>query len=297
MKTVATSKLAGVLVIAAACNNITGVGDIILDPDFDPSNGATTGSGKNPGPTAGAGASTGKVTASAGAGAGGPTGPSSGNGSGPGATSVATTGPTTAATTSGAGGASTSTSVSTSASTAASSGAGGMVAWPAGPYGVAQGKTIPENMSFSGYPEGSSQPGTIAMKSWYDPDGSKGIHGILVTTSQFGCGPCAQEAQSMETKISGWKQKGWNIKVLTLILNDQYGGSAKTSSAGAWKQKFGLTNVAVGADPPFTMAGGYGYGTPLEVTIDPRTMKVADVDEGYTGSFPTLESIAAKNAK
>ena len=262
----------------AACNAITGASDVEFDPEMHGSAGSASGSG-------GAnGASTGSWN----------DGETSGSGVG---SSTATSG---VGSTVGAGGANSTASNSSASSvvassSAASSGSGGAVAWPAGPYGVTIGKTVPESLSWAGYVEGSKSPATLSLQSWYDPDGTKGIEAILVITSQFGCGPCYEEAQTLQGHSQSWKSQGYGIKVLQLVVNDSNGDSADISAANEWKAKFGLVDIAVGADPNDEMAPGGSFGTPLQTLIDPRTMKVIDVTEGFSGDFSDVESLADTN--
>ena len=260
----------------AACNAITGASDVEFDPEMHGSAGSASGSG-------GAnGASTGSWNG----------GETSGSGVG---SSTATSG---VGSTVGAGGANSTASNSSASSVVASSSAacsGGAVAWPAGPYGVTIGKTVPESLSWAGYVEGSKSPATLSLKSWYDPDGTKGIEAILVITSQFGCGPCYEEAQTLQGHSQSWKSQGYGIKVLQLVVNDSNGDSADISAANEWKAKFGLVDIAVGADPNDEMAPGGSFGTPLQTLIDPRTMKVIDVTEGFSGDFSDVESLADTN--
>jgi hypothetical protein len=83
--------------------------------------------------------------------------------------------------TSGAGGA--------TASNGATSGAGASPTncqYPAGPYGVAQGQTLPPSLSWQGYAPGGSQPVTVTVQDFFDCDGTRGIHAVLFDTAQFG---------------------------------------------------------------------------------------------------------------
>lgn len=100
---------------------------------------------------------------------------SSGNGSGSGATTGSTGGMA------GVGGNAT--------TTGATSGAGAgpqNCTYPAGPYGVDQGEVVPPTISWQGYAPGASSPSTITMQDLFDCDGSRGIHAVIVDTSQYG---------------------------------------------------------------------------------------------------------------
>ncbi len=137
----------------AACNMVTGADDVTYSDDDD---GQSTSSGTA---TGGGATGTGQQAATTGvtAGAGGAT---SGT---PAATAAATT------------------------STGAGAGGPGCDAYPAGPYGVAQGQVVPPTLSWQGYAPGASSPSTITMQDLWDCDGMNGgIDAIIIDTSQYG---------------------------------------------------------------------------------------------------------------
>jgi hypothetical protein len=47
-----------------------------------------------------------------------------------------------------------------------------------------------------------------------------------------------------------------------------------------------LQNVYVLADPMFSMVPGTSVGTPQQTLVDPRTMKVMHLQEGYAPGSP-----------
>jgi hypothetical protein len=56
--------------------------------------------------------------------------------------------------------------------------------------------------------------------------------------------------------------------------------------AQIWRDQFGLQNVYVLADPNFSMVPGSSVGTPQQTLVDPRTMKVMHLQEGYAPGSP-----------
>jgi hypothetical protein len=145
----------GAVLLLAACNSISGADEITFDDD----------DGEGEGGVANAG----------GMGQGGVMNM-------PGAGGTTSDGP---ATTSGA----TTTNGATVTSAEASSGSGtSPCEYPAGPYGVAEGQTVPPMLTWQGYAEGPSSDGvvTITMSDYFDCDGTKGIDALMVDTSQFG---------------------------------------------------------------------------------------------------------------
>ena len=95
-------------------------------------------------------------------------------------------------TTAGNGGSTTNSTTTSGVGGAGSGGqgSGGMppqpCVYPSGPYGVAQGQTVPPTLSWQGYLPGASTPTTITMDSFLDCDGSRGIDALVVDTSQYG---------------------------------------------------------------------------------------------------------------
>lgn len=62
-----------------------------------------------------------------------------------------------------------------------------------------------------------------------------------------------------------------------------------------WINNFGLENVTVLSDPDFSMVPGSSVGTPQITMVDPRTMEVIAIREGYSGEFPEAEQLARSN--
>jgi hypothetical protein len=103
-------------------------------------------------------------------------------------------------------------------------------------------------------------------------------------------------AGGLESDAQGWANQGLEIAALTLLLDDQNEGPPTTDGALFWKQNYGLNSVYVAADPNFSMVPGQSVGTPQLSIVDPRTMQVVLVQEGWGGSHPPqLEQLALQN--
>jgi thiol-disulfide isomerase/thioredoxin len=209
---------------------------------------------------------------------------------------------TDATTTTGAGGAAntgTSTGTDTGTDTGTATGTGGAPSacvYPPAPFGKSQGKTVPSTLKWQGYAEGATEPGTVSITDYYDCDGSKGIHAVLLDTSAEWCGSCVQEAQDLHSEMASWKAKG--IRVLTLMIEDATQKKATVALADKWRQHFDIADtVAVVADPAGTFLPMGTVGLPLQMILDPRTMKLTKVVQGYGGPMPELLALAAKNAQ
>lgn len=170
--------------------------------------------------------------------------------------------------------------------------------WPQDNVGYDVSKELPTGLSWGGYPEGEPDPSTftnIPVSQWYDPDGSKGIHAILFLTSKYDCSACSKESVELQEKVESWNLAMKGIKVVVLLINNSSNGKPDASSTFQWKSQFKLKNVTVVVDPGVTFAVSSTFATPLRTIVDPRTMKVFEVDEGYTGDYSTLEGLAAGN--
>lgn len=104
-------------------------------------------------------------------------------------------------------------------------------------------------------------------------------------------------AGGLESDAQGWQSQGLGIAAVTLLLDDP-GDASPPTAAGAqvWKQNYGLESVYVAADPNFSMVPGQSVGTPQLTIIDPRTMQVVLLQEGWGGSHPPqLVQLAQQN--
>jgi len=93
-----------------------------------------------------------------------------------------------------------------------------------------------------------------------------------------------------------WNGQGLGIEWVTVMLENQDGSQPPTLGAAEfWKNTWGIQSAAVGIDPAFQMVPGTQVGTPQLTIIDPRTMVVHDLQEGYSGNHSKLTSLASSN--
>src|SRR5207253_1206955 len=100
-------------------------------------------------------------------------------------------------------------------------------------------------------------------------------------------------ASDLPSHAQEFASKG--IRVLTLIVEDNSGQPATLSTATSWRSNFGLEAYATCAAPDFEFAGNGSVGLPLQIIVDPRTMKIVDREEGF-GDYSALTQLAAQNA-
>jgi thiol-disulfide isomerase/thioredoxin len=170
--------------------------------------------------------------------------------------------------------------------------------YPAGPYGIGVGATVPPTFTWNGLgPGGTAQ--SYASTDFFDSDGSKGINAIVFDSSGEWCGACQQEATELEGIIqSNWGPNG--VAVITLMIQDN--NQQPTTDIGVatwWMTQFHLSDVPVALDPMFDFAI-YTDGTlglPYNVLVNPRNMQV--VKSPYTpgpgGHDADMDALIAAN--
>lgn len=95
-------------------------------------------------------------------------------------------------------------------------------------------------------------------------------------------------AGGLAQDISSWESQGLGIVAVTLLLDDQNNGPPTQAGAQTWRDTFGLTGAYVAPDPMYSMVPGSSVGTPQITIIDPRTMQVVHLQEGWGGSHPQI---------
>jgi len=163
-------------------------------------------------------------------------------------------------------------------------------------YGVAVGSIVPGDYSWIGYAPGDDTPRRVTASEFHDCHGDKGVHAVLFDTAQYGCSACARQASELAEHIAAWEGLGYHIAVVTLLLDGPGDGPASAEGAALWRSEFDLEGVYVLSDPEARMVPGPSLGTPQTSVVDPRTMQVTYLEEGYSGNYPTLLNVAARNA-
>jgi hypothetical protein len=175
----------------------------------------------------------------------------------------------------------------------------GNCAYPTENRGTARGEVPGDNLTWEGYVDGSPETSQIGISEYYDCAAARGINALLVVQSATWCGLCQEEAGDIDrhmSEASGWRAKG--IEVLTLMIEDIDGSPANVRTALNWRNQFKLNTSTVAADPAFSFVDRTSdvIGLPEIIVIDPRTMEVIDVQQGYSGDHTLLEQVAARNA-
>jgi hypothetical protein len=156
------------------------------------------------------------------------------------------------------------------------------------------GETLPLDMSWQGYLGGSSQAGTVSLSAYSDPDGSKGINALVISTGKTACYWTVKETEALPGLLAtSWKSEG--VQELQLLIEDDAGQPATVDTVLEWKVMYGAT-WTVAADPNFTFARKGINGLPVRLLVDPRTMTVVAREEGFT-AFPQVDALAQSNRR
>lgn len=172
--------------------------------------------------------------------------------------------------------------------------------YPVGANGYDSGDVPPPTLSWGGWAEGGAAS-TIALRDYFDCNGSKGVNAILVDQSAAWCGVCQTVARKIGQNLrDGWSARG--IHVITLLSEGTDRSPATLDTALTWKQQFRLDGTAVAADPALSLRGTVAEAQalyPYEIVIDPRTMRIVEASAGYDGrgDFPSVVALAERNAR
>lgn len=172
--------------------------------------------------------------------------------------------------------------------------------YPQGPYGTAAGQVLDPAFTWQGYAANETTVSTLTMADLFDCDGSKGIDAVIIDNSAGWCAACEAQAHDEASLTSQYDQLG--IRAITLLIMDASEAPATTATALDWRTTYGLMDVGIYADPSFLLEpqNQMTIGLPVTMIVDPRTMQVATVLEGYASAYPlapnpTAVSIAMKN--
>lgn len=168
--------------------------------------------------------------------------------------------------------------------------------YPVGPYDVFAGATFPP-LSLAGYPDGSTTWGSISMREYFDPDGTKGIRGVFVIVAAQWCEVCKREARwQPNAYLTNYRARG--ARFVTPLVQDLNSMPATQATATAWRDFFSIP-YAVAIDPMLlTLPKGIGaLKLPHAFVIDPRTMRVEHVYSAAQPppTLPALDAVLARN--
>jgi hypothetical protein len=168
--------------------------------------------------------------------------------------------------------------------------------YPQGPYGIHTNETVDGSFAWQGFVDGAATATEVAMKDFYDCDGSRGINAVLIDTSAVWCGNCQIESSQLQSTMNGtWA--GLGVKVLVLMWQNASSGPPSLGDARMWMQTYGLgAGISVVVDDRFTFADPNSMvGLPRNILLDPRTMKIVTEADGQGGNVDQVTAEFAQN--
>ena len=172
--------------------------------------------------------------------------------------------------------------------------------YPAGPYGTSTGDVVNPGYTWQGYLPGATTASTLTPNDVFDCDGSKGINAVVFDVAAVWCAACQSQAANANQLTSQDDTLG--IRMVTLVVQDASQAPATIATALSWKNQYSLGDVTVCADPGFAFAPANPSQVqlPLTVIVDPRTMRIMKVEQGYVAAYPIAPdaeatAIAKKN--
>ena len=172
--------------------------------------------------------------------------------------------------------------------------------YPAGPFGLKRGQVFP-NLTLHGYRDGTGAWTDIALKDYFDPDGSHGINGIYLTVSAPWCAGCVAEAHGFPALYRD-KYRPEGARLITALVQDGASKPATQKTVDAWISAYAI-NYDVVADPDLTTvrmdpSSSGSLSLPYNYVIDPRTMRITQINAGpiFTGgTIVGLDDLLKKN--
>lgn len=167
-------------------------------------------------------------------------------------------------------------------------------AYPAGPYGVIEGKVI-ANYAFLGYVNpvaDSSMLQPIKLEDFYNPPDSKPYpdespfagqsrpKALLINVSAVWCGPCQVEAEEvLPVEYAKYKPLGGEF-LLELADGPTPGTAALENHLGAWTKKFKV-NYPSTIDPQYQLGALFDADAyPGNMIIRTSTMEIVAIAAG-----------------
>jgi hypothetical protein len=131
---------------------------------------------------------------------------------------------------------------------------------------------------------------TVALSDYYDPAGTKGVSLLLLNTAAIWCSACVSEHRTLPDYQRELGAKG--LTILSTLFQDAERDPASLEDVERWIAKFG-TNFPMVADPDLAL-GAYASpdSAPLNMLVDPRSMKILRKYVGDQGSvmWPYIEA-------
>jgi len=172
--------------------------------------------------------------------------------------------------------------------------------YPTGPYGIAAGAVI-EDFAFMGWREPATveydvtKLETIRLSEFYDPNGTTKL--VWINASAVWCAVCRAEMKDIKAKGIHAALGAKGLVMVETLFEDNDTNPARPSDLKLWGS---LPDNSI--DFPLLLDPGFKLGvfftsdaTPLNMLVDPKTMRVIDATMGYsTGYWRQVEQLLDK---
>jgi hypothetical protein len=167
-------------------------------------------------------------------------------------------------------------------------GNGSAGAYPPGPYLADVGATL-EDFLFQGFRDplaagfDPARLTPLAMRDFYDPNGSRGVALLLVNTSAVWCQACRVEHRTLPARQAEFGPRG--LVVFSALFQDSDREPATIADLIAWTEQFQI-DFPMGLDPEFQL-GRYASAetAPLNLIVDTRDMTIVERFVGFQESL------------
>ncbi len=164
--------------------------------------------------------------------------------------------------------------------------------YPPGPYSQTLGGTV-DNLKFRGWldPKAAGYaPDALEEVQLAQLFADPGARLLVLNTAALWCQNCKIEHRELPSHLSVLKPRG--LRWLTAIAEDASRSAAKPSHLAAWGTEFKSDHPLV-LDPEYSLGGSDRAAlAPLNLIVDPKTMRVLRVFEGNQASvmWPYIEA-------
>ena len=167
---------------------------------------------------------------------------------------------------------------------------GGRAVYPEGPYGSSAGLHLAPTLSFEIVGPGRSLA-RLSMRDLHDPDGRRGNRALLVVESAAWSPVCQSQAMHLRS-VYRERIRPRGIVILQLLFEDEARRPARFDAALLWTARYEATWLC-GVDPLRKLPG---KTVPTSYLVDPRTMRITHVFEGWDESAARLaDDLAHRN--
>jgi hypothetical protein len=161
--------------------------------------------------------------------------------------------------------------------------------YPEGPYGLKPGNVYPPYTVKGRHGESGAET-TISISDYYDPDGSRGITGLLVTIEAVWCGPCGVWTDQL---VHWWPTySAHGARFVDIMYEDKFDAGGTEATVDAWIAKHHVPFDVISGEPSDAIPSGL-VSVPDWFVIDPRTMKIYYTHSGIDDAqkFPCATDV------